>query len=48
MTPEQAHETAAHLAAVLAAIDAGELTATATCRARIEGAVTALHCIDSE
>ncbi|MGH3555487.1 MAG: hypothetical protein ACRDT5_23435 [Mycobacterium sp.] len=39
--------TAAHLHAMLSAIDKGEMDATATMRARIEGAAIALDAISS-
>lgn len=42
-----ADEAAKHLCALLKAIEAGELLATATVRARIEGAVVALEAIAS-
>lgn len=41
-------ETAAHLRAILGALDRGELTATATTRARIEGAVVAFDAVAAD
>lgn len=40
---QQIRDTAGHLAAILAAIDKGELTATPVGRARIEGGLVALQ-----